>query len=136
MLGTTTADPLTVRCSRMSVICQPPFPRMRVMPRLNRRDLIRFASWGAAALAASPAVADRNGEHEDARRAVERGEALPMTEILTKVRSDLGGEIVGVSFERKHDRWLYEFKVVEPGGRLVEVYVDAATGRVLKREAD
>ena len=49
---------------------------------------------------------------------------------------DLGGEIVGVSFERKQDIWLYEFKVVEPGGRLVEVYVDAASGRVLKQEAD
>jgi uncharacterized membrane protein YkoI len=87
-------------------------------------------------LVVSPAVADRNGEHDSARRAVEQGEALPLVEILTKVRSDLGGEIVGVSFERKQDRWLYEFKVVEPGGRLVEVYVDAASGRVLKREAD
>ena len=109
---------------------------MRVMPRLNRRDLIRFASCGGAALIAFPALADRNGEHDSARRAVELGEALPLAEILTKVRSDLGGEIVGVSFERKQDRWLYEFKVVEPSGRLVEVYVDAATGRVLKREAD
>lgn len=106
------------------------------MPRLNRRDLIRFASWGVAALTAFPALADRNGEHDNARRAVERGEALPLVDILAKVRSDLGGEIVGVSFERKQDRWLYEFKVVEPSGRLVEVYVDAASGRVLKREAD
>lgn len=85
---------------------------------------------------ASPAIADGSGEHEDARRAVERGEALPLVDVLAKVRPDLGGEIVGVSFERKHDLWLYEFKVVEPGGRLVEVYVDAASGRVLKREAD
>ena len=109
---------------------------MRVMPRLNRRDLIRFASWVAVALVASPAIADRNGEHDSARRAVELGEALPLADILAKVRHDLGGEIVAVSFKRKKDLWLYEFKVVEPGGRLVEVYVDAASGRVLKREAD
>ena len=109
---------------------------MRVMP-LNRRDLIRFASWMAAALVvASPAIADRNGEHDSARRAVELGEALPLVDVLAKVGRDLGGEIVGVSFERKHDLWLYEFKVVEPGGRLVEVYVDAASARVLKREVD
>lgn len=106
------------------------------MLRLNRRHLIPFASWGTAALVAFPAIADGNGEHEDARRAVELGEALPLVEVLAKVRGDLGGEIVGVSFERKRDLWLYEFKVVEPGGRLVEVYVDAASGRVLKREAD
>lgn len=109
---------------------------MRTMPRLNRRDLIRFTSCGAAALVASSALADRDGEHEDARRAVARGEALPLVDILAKVRRELGGEIVAVSFERKHDLWLYEFKVVEPSGRLVEVYVDAASGRVLKREAD
>ena len=87
-------------------------------------------------MVASPADADRDGEHEDARRAVEWGEALPLVEVLAKVQRDLGGEIVGVSFERKQDLWLYEFKVVEPGGRLVEVYVDAASGRVLEREAD
>lgn len=107
------------------------------MSRLNRRDLIRFASCGTAALVvASPAMADRAGEHEDARRAVELGEALPLVDVLAKVRPDLGGEIVGVSFKRKKDLWLYEFKVIEPGGRLVEVYVDAASGRVLKREAE
>ena len=109
---------------------------MRVMPRLNRRDLIRFAWWGAAALAASPAIADGNDEHDSARRAVERGEALPLVDVLAKVRRELGGEIVGVSFKRKQDHWFYEFKVVEPGGRLVEVYVDAASGRVLERDAD
>lgn len=106
------------------------------MPRVNRRELIRIAWWGAVALAVSPAMADPSGEHDRARRAVERGEALPLVEILAKVRGDLGGEIVRVSFKRERDLWLYEFKVVEPGGRLVEVYVDAASGRVLKREAD
>jgi uncharacterized membrane protein YkoI len=109
---------------------------MRVMPRLNRRDLIRFASWGVVALIGSPAIADGNDEHDSARHAVELGEALPLVDILAKVRGDLGGEIVGISFERKHDLWLYEFKVLEPSGRLVEVYVDAASGRVLEREAD
>ena len=43
------------------------------------------------------------------------------------MRSELGGEVVGVLFERRRGRWVYEFKVIGPGGRLVEVYVDAAT---------
>ena len=109
---------------------------MRIMPRLNRRELIRMVVSGAAALAIPPAMADPDGEHDSARRAVERGEALPLIDILTKVRRDLGGEIVRVSFKRKQDLWIYEFKVVEPSGRLVEVYVDAASGRVLEREED
>jgi uncharacterized membrane protein YkoI len=83
---------------------------------------------------AAPLRADRDHDHESARRAVERGEALPLADILERVRAELGGEIVGVSFERKGHRWVYEFKVIAPGGRLMEVYVDAASGRVFKRE--
>ena len=43
---------------------------------------------------------------------------------------------VGVSFERKRNRWVYELKVIESGGRLVQVYVDAASAEILKRERD
>ena len=52
------------------------------------------------------------------------------------MRGALGGELVGVSFERENGRPVYEFKVIGAGGRLVEVYVDAATAEVLPREED
>lgn len=109
---------------------------MVLMPRLGRRSLLRLAASAGAALAAPPAFASEDDEHESARRAVERKEALPLADILAKAGDDLGGEITRVSFKREHDRWVYEFKVVELSGRLVEVYVDAATGRVLEREDD
>jgi uncharacterized membrane protein YkoI len=88
----------------------------------------------AAALLPAAALADRERDYDQARRAVERGEALALAEILTRMRTDLGGEVVGVEFERKRERWVYEFKVIDPGGRLWEVYVDAATAAILKRE--
>jgi uncharacterized membrane protein YkoI len=91
-----------------------------------------------AVLVAGPSPAWARGGHEDdhdrARRAFEGGEVLPLAEILARVRGELGGEVVGVSFEREHDRWVYEFKVIGAGGRLVEIYVDAATAEVLERE--
>jgi uncharacterized membrane protein YkoI len=87
-----------------------------------------------AALLPSAALADRERDYDWARHAVERGEALALTEILTRVHPDLGGEVVGVKFERKRERWVYEFKVIDPAGRLWEVYVDAATAAILKRE--
>jgi hypothetical protein len=92
----------------------------------HRRDLILF---GLAAVALLPisVQAERERDHDRARRAVERGEALPLADILAR-------EVVGVSFERKKDRWIYEFKVIVAGGRLVEVYVDAASAEILKRE--
>ncbi|WP_457094649.1 PepSY domain-containing protein [Microvirga sp. P5_D2] len=87
-----------------------------------------------AVLLPPAALAARERDYDQARRAVERGEALALAEILTRVRSDLGGEVVGVEFERKRERWVYEFKVIDPAGRLWEVYVDAATAAILKRE--
>ncbi len=109
---------------------------MVLMPRLGRRTLLRLAASAGAALAAPFALASDDNEHESARGAVERKEALPLADILARVGGDLGGEITRVSFKREHGVWVYEFKVVEPGGRLVEVYVDAETGRILEREDD
>ncbi len=99
---------------------------------MSRRAIIILGL--AAALLPSAALADRERDYEQARRAVERGEALALAEILKRVRADLGGEVVGVEFERKRERWIYEFKVIDPAGRLWDVYVDAATAAVLKRE--
>ena len=98
----------------------------------TRRDIIVLGL--TAALLPAPLRADRERDSDRARHAVERGEALALADILTRVRSDLGGEIVGVEFERKRERWVYEFKVIDPGGRLWEVYVDAATADIVRRE--
>lgn len=106
------------------------------MPFLTRRTLLCLAASAGAALAAPFASASEDNEHESARRAVERKEALPLADILDRVGGDLGGEITRVSFKREHGIWVYEFKVVEPGGRLAEVYVDAKSGRILEREDD
>ncbi len=59
---------------------------------------------------------------------------LALADIPTAGASDLGGEVVGVEFERKGERWVYEFKVIDPAGRLWEVYVDAGTAAIMKRE--
>lgn len=87
---------------------------------------------GLASMAGACWAHDR--EHDEAREVVERGEALPLEEILARLRGDIAGELVGVSFKRKHGRWVYEFKVVGPAGRLSEIYVDAASAQILKRE--
>ena len=77
---------------------------------------------------------DHGHDHDSARHAVEKGEALPLADILARVRPELGGEVVGVGFKRKADRWIYEFRVIA-AGRLDEVYVDAATAEIIRRES-
>ena len=89
---------------------------------------------GAASTPAAFARGDRTRQQEDARLAVGRSEALPLAEILARVRGDLKGEIVGFEFERQRGRWIYEFRIIGTDGQLVEVPVDAASAEILGRE--
>jgi uncharacterized membrane protein YkoI len=52
------------------------------------------------------------------------------------LKARVTGEVVGVEFEREDGQWIYEFKVIDRRGRLLEVYVDAQTGEVLSMEED
>jgi uncharacterized membrane protein YkoI len=79
---------------------------------------------------------DDDHAYDRARRAVDRGESLPIVELLERLKTQVSGEVVGVEFEREHGKWVYEFKLIDTSGRLVEVYVDAHTGKVLLMEED
>ncbi len=99
---------------------------------LRIRAVTRALALATAALVlpASPPAHAR--DHDEARRAVETGEARPLDEILSIVRGKLPGEIVRVKFERENGSWMYEFRVVSSEGRLFEVYVDARTGEITR----
>jgi hypothetical protein len=88
----------------------------------------------AALLPTGSRAADPSGhsesEHDEVRIAVERGEIKPLAELLRIVNDKISGEIAGVEIERKHNLWLYEFRVIDNGGRLFEVYVDANSGDI------
>jgi len=102
-----------------------------------------LAAFACAALAISAAQADTSRSHGDddddhnaAREALERGEVLPLGDILDRVEGRLPGRILKVEFEREHGAWVYEFKVLRSDGRRIEVYVDAATATILSQEED
>ncbi len=86
------------------------------------------------------ARADGDRDHDHARHALERGEVRPIAEILARVATEVPGEVVEVEFEREHRHgepcWIYELKILAGDGRLLEIQVDAATGRILEREED
>ncbi len=70
-------------------------------------------------------------DHDLARQALERGEVMPLEFVLAAVRNSVSGEVAGVELEREHGTWLYEIKMIVPGGVLTEVIVDARTGRIV-----
>jgi uncharacterized membrane protein YkoI len=83
----------------------------------------------------SGAAAD-DDDHEFARRALEQGRALPLADIIAKVARQVPGKVIEVELEDDDGTLVYEFKVLSPQGRLQEIEVDAATGKILKIEDD
>ena len=84
-----------------------------------------------ASMAAPSLARDDDPERRDAvRRAVEAGDVLPLSQILQKVRGRVSGDITGIEIEREEGRWRYEFRVIDHGGRVLEVHVDARSGNI------
>jgi len=93
--------------------------------------------WAAAVvLAAAAALPAQAGDHHDqdrARRALEAGEILPLQDILARVERDVPGQVIAVELERERGRWIYEIKLLGPGGAIVKLAIDARDGSVLMR---
>ncbi|MCW2309069.1 PepSY domain-containing protein [Rhodobium gokarnense] len=107
------------------------------MKRLIPPFLLLAALAAVPAAIGLPAIADSDHheerDHDEARAALRRGDVLPLIRILEIVGDKLGGRVIEVEFERRHEGYVYELEVLGEGGRLREVKVDAATGRILSR---
>jgi uncharacterized membrane protein YkoI len=84
-------------------------------------------------LIAAPAFADRD-DQDLARLAREAGEILPLSNILEAAMAEHAGRVIEVDLEREDGRWVYELELVSPDGRLYEMEIDAASGKILKVE--
>ncbi|MES2632058.1 MAG: PepSY domain-containing protein [Pseudomonadota bacterium] len=87
----------------------------------------------ACSVATAPAIASEK-DHDRARAALKAGEVLPLATVLQRVALTHPGEILEVELEREDGRWIYELKLLQRGGALVKLHVDAASGEVLKRK--
>jgi uncharacterized membrane protein YkoI len=83
-------------------------------------------------LAAGPVVADGPRDHERARAALAAGEIRPLADLLAEVERRYVGRVVAMELERDDGRWIYEFKLLPPSGRIFEIKLDAATGVLLR----
>ena len=94
----------------------------------------------AALIIAAPASADDDDdarEQEIARQALLEGRIKPLSEITELVKPQLPETILGMKLEvEDNGSIVYEFDVLDPSGKLKEVEVDAATGKILKIEDD
>lgn len=90
-----------------------------------------------AAIAVPTAIADEGkGGHGDnyekldeARR---HGKIMPIELLLKLLKEKLKGEIVEIELDDKDDGLYYEIYYLDSEGRRFKIYVDAATGEILK----
>ncbi len=85
-----------------------------------------------AAGQAEPAAAFSD-DQDKARGAVRSGEALPLGQIMRRVRPSYPGQLLDAQISRKGKRgpWVYDLKVLTPDGREQRLKVDGRSGRVL-----
>ncbi|WP_395699887.1 PepSY domain-containing protein [Aquabacterium sp.] len=111
----------------MSPLPAPPraWPRCRLpLPRLLLAGLL---------LASAAAWAGRHADHEQARAALQAGEVLPLPALLEKLQRSHPGRVLEIELERDDGRWIYELKLLEPGGRIVKLELDARSGELLRQ---
>ena len=89
----------------------------------------------AGVLLTTPARASDRADHDRARAALQAGEILPLATVLQRVAVEHPGQVLEVELERDGGVWLYEIKLLQAGGGLLKLEVDAATARVLKAKA-
>ena len=70
------------------------------------------------------------------RDAVNNRKILPFSELKSIVVKQFGTNIVDVEIEHENGEWIYEFKVISQSGRLIEIYLNAETGRIISVEND
>ena len=93
--------------------------------RLGRAGLVLLLIVNLGSLARA------DEDQERASRAVAAGQAVPLQQILDRARQEFGGDVVDVDFEDEQGRARYELKLLAPDGRLLKLYYDAATGKLL-----
>ncbi len=89
----------------------------------------------AMALLAQPLAAGASGERDQdrARAALQAGEILPLSTILDRVAREQPGQVLAVELERSDGRWVYELKLLQTGGALLKIKVDARDGEIVRR---
>lgn len=95
-----------------------------------KNRLLPFLLLVLGALHAAPALAD----YESIRREVQSGTLQPLAKILDDIQKRHPSRVIDVELERNGDglRW-YEVKLQTADGRRMEIYVDAETGREIRK---
>ena len=93
------------------------------------------AAGGVLAVVDMPVMASGDDDHEHAREYLESGQAMPLTQLLS--RPELAGrQVLEAELEHEHGRLVYELELLGDDGRVDKRYFDAASGEPVQRARD
>ncbi len=115
--------------------CLPPLLHATAPGTVRPARIRRRAAWLVAAgtLCAGFLAHAGEGDHERARDAVQSGQALALPVLLERLQRTHPGQVLEIELERDGGRWVYELKLLQPGGQVLKLAVDARTAEVLKQ---
>ncbi len=81
-------------------------------------------------------IAIADDDNIEARRLLDSGEVLPLEVILKNIRQTFPGKVLEVELEKEDQQIVYEIEILGADGVIIEVYIDAKTGRQLFSKED
>lgn len=79
-----------------------------------------------------PAAARATPDHEQARRAMQAGQAAPLREVLAKAEKDFDAQMLEAELDDDDNHWVYELKMLTPSGSILKLKYDAMTMTLVK----
>jgi uncharacterized membrane protein YkoI len=75
-------------------------------------------------------------EYDDIRRLRQRGDILPLEQILQRVRRQRHGRVLETALQKERGRYVYNLELVDDRGHVWEMDIDATTGEVLENRQE
>lgn len=135
----------------MPAVCKPPLERhlkpafigcsdkpadngaMFLPQRFSRVALAALLWCGVLSAGWAPTARASDDDHEQAHRAVQAGEVMPLRSVLERLEREHPGQVLDVELEREDGRWIYEIKLLQPGGQRVKLKLDARSAELIQR---
>lgn len=137
-----TAEPARMSDPAFSLPLNAPARTRVVRPRLVRAMLLLgcfclFGAVDAQAPESTDGIAiESTPAHERVRAAVLRGERPSLASLLLQVEQDYPGRVLEIEEERFRGREAYEIEILQAGGVVIELLIDAASGEYLDVEIE
>lgn len=75
----------------------------------------------------------QDNDHDDALKAIKRGEILSYDRIKSIAERELDGKMVGERLRRTNQGWVYEVRVRRRDGKVVFAIINAGSGKVMSK---